>query len=269
MNASSGLLKNTSSPNRKNEEREKPRFKVFKTVPEVHARHIDVSHLPPSEERAYILQRYMNAAAGRGRMPIKFNGSIFNVELTHDMAGCRAGWMRLQTVGRSLLVAEYAPALQFHALFGRLGDDAPVVPDVPGGPAAGRVPHARYFGHEGAYFPETMCFWGTYAIDNYGWDRTGLGGTEFRRTATSATIFSRTSSWLRSCSHIMNSRRRRLPDRNALPGRLTHPDLLRPALPEVGARRDRAHAGAVAGDLLRRVRNPLPDIAGCGGSPCG
>lgn len=39
------------------EEREKPRFKVFKTVPEVHARHIDVSHLPPSEERAYILQR--------------------------------------------------------------------------------------------------------------------------------------------------------------------------------------------------------------------
>lgn len=41
--------------------------------------------------RAYILQRYMNAAAGRGRMPIKFNGSIFNVELTHDMAGCPRG----------------------------------------------------------------------------------------------------------------------------------------------------------------------------------
>lgn len=43
------------------EEREKPRFKVFKTVPEVHARHIDVSHLPPSEERAYILQRASNS----------------------------------------------------------------------------------------------------------------------------------------------------------------------------------------------------------------
>lgn len=64
----------------------------------------------------------------------------------------------------------------------------------------------RYFGHEGAYFPETMCFWGTYAIDNYGWDRTGLAdGVSQNRYIRY--YFSRTSSWLRSCSHIMNSRR--------------------------------------------------------------
>ena len=50
------------------EEREKPRFKVFKTVPEVHARHIDVSHLPPSEERAYILQRGLELPFRSGRM---------------------------------------------------------------------------------------------------------------------------------------------------------------------------------------------------------
>lgn len=30
-----------------------------------------------------------------------------------------------------------------------------------------------YFGHEGAYFPETVTFWGTYANDNYGWNREG------------------------------------------------------------------------------------------------
>ncbi|MFA6242750.1 MAG: hypothetical protein WC655_17560, partial [Candidatus Hydrogenedentales bacterium] len=30
-----------------------------------------------------------------------------------------------------------------------------------------------YFGHEGAFFPETMIFWGAYANDNYGWDRAG------------------------------------------------------------------------------------------------
>ena len=39
------------------EEREKPRFKVFRSVPEVHARHVDMTHLPPSEERNYILKR--------------------------------------------------------------------------------------------------------------------------------------------------------------------------------------------------------------------
>ena len=57
------------------EEREKPRFKVFKTVPEVHARHIDVSHLPPSEERAYILQRGLELNDHRfdlGKWPLFF-----------------------------------------------------------------------------------------------------------------------------------------------------------------------------------------------------
>jgi len=30
-----------------------------------------------------------------------------------------------------------------------------------------------YFDHPGAFFPETMYFWGGYAMDNYGWDRNG------------------------------------------------------------------------------------------------
>ncbi len=30
-----------------------------------------------------------------------------------------------------------------------------------------------YFEHEGAFFPETMTFWGAYANENYGWDRKG------------------------------------------------------------------------------------------------
>jgi hypothetical protein len=32
----------------------------------------------------------------------------------------------------------------------------------------------KYFSHEGAYFPETMTPWGTYANDNYGWNRKNL-----------------------------------------------------------------------------------------------
>ena len=30
--------------------------------------------------QGYVLQRYMNACSGRGRFPIKFNGSIFTVD---------------------------------------------------------------------------------------------------------------------------------------------------------------------------------------------
>ena len=30
-----------------------------------------------------------------------------------------------------------------------------------------------YFGHDGAFFPEVMTFWGTYLNENYGVDRSG------------------------------------------------------------------------------------------------
>lgn len=125
--------------------------------------------------RAYILQRYMNAAAGRGRMPIKFNGSIFNVELTHDMAGCPRGldadfrlwggpywWQNTRLPYSSMLFSGDWEMMR--PLFRMYREALPLA----------EYRTRRYFGHEGAYFPETMCFWGTYAIDNYGWDRTGL-----------------------------------------------------------------------------------------------
>jgi len=31
----------------------------------------------------------------------------------------------------------------------------------------------KIFHHDGAYFPETMTPWGSYLVDNYGWDRAG------------------------------------------------------------------------------------------------
>ena len=59
--------------------------------------------------RAYVLQRWMTAAAGRGEYPIKFNGSIFTVEPEVQR---RAGdQRRLAPVGRLLLVAEHAAAV--------------------------------------------------------------------------------------------------------------------------------------------------------------
>lgn len=57
------------------EEREKPRFKVFRTVPEVRARHIDMSSLSPQQERTYILRRGLELNDHRfdlGKWPLFF-----------------------------------------------------------------------------------------------------------------------------------------------------------------------------------------------------
>jgi len=42
--------------------------------------------------QGYILQRYMNACAGRGSLPIKFNGSIFTVNLTENVGNGLKGF---------------------------------------------------------------------------------------------------------------------------------------------------------------------------------
>ncbi len=42
--------------------------------------------------QAYTLQRYINACAGRGGLPIKFNGSIFTVDLNENMGSGKKGF---------------------------------------------------------------------------------------------------------------------------------------------------------------------------------
>ena len=56
--------------------------------------------------RAYALQRFITACAGRGAYPIKFNGSLFTVPVSATARG-----RRLPPLGSRLLVAEHAPAL--------------------------------------------------------------------------------------------------------------------------------------------------------------
>lgn len=122
--------------------------------------------------QAYTLQRYINACAGRGGLPIKFNGSIFTVDLNEDMGSGKKGfdadyrewggnfwfqntrliyWTMLHTGDHEMMKAffdMYSKAL-----------------------ALAKFRTKKYFNHEGAYFPETMTPWGSYLIDNYGWNR--------------------------------------------------------------------------------------------------
>ncbi len=133
---------------------------------------IEVSGPPEAEvvSRGYALQRFLQACAGRGAFPIKFNGSLFTVDgrekdFVYDADYRRWGGPYWFQNTRFPYWSMFA-AGDFDLLrpFFRMYRDALPL-------ALGRT--TLYFGHGGAFFPETMYFWGAYANSNYGWDRAG------------------------------------------------------------------------------------------------
>ncbi|NJD01805.1 MAG: hypothetical protein FIA99_04235 [Ruminiclostridium sp.] len=123
--------------------------------------------------QGYIFQRYMNACAGRGGYPIKFNGSIFTMDTVEKIADTKYGadyrrWGGPYWFQNTRLI--YWPMLSsgdfemMRPLFRMYLDVLPLA----------KYRTERYYGHSGAFFPETMCFWGTYANKDYGWDREGI-----------------------------------------------------------------------------------------------
>lgn len=134
----------------------------------------DTSSVAYKVTQAYVLQRYMNACAGRGGRPIKFNGSIFTVDLQQDLGSGKKGfdadyreWGGNYWFQNTRLIYW----TMFHAgdtdlmrpFFDMYLDALPLA----------RFRTKRYFGHDGAYFPETHTPFGAYLVDNYGWDRKG------------------------------------------------------------------------------------------------
>jgi len=126
--------------------------------------------------QGYLLQRYMNACAGRGGLPIKFNGSIFNVDVEDNMGkkylsnydadfrdwGANYWFQNTRLPYYSML---YSGDFQLmKPLFDMYLKALPLA----------KYRTQKYFNHAGAYFPETMTPWGTFTIDNYGWDRSKL-----------------------------------------------------------------------------------------------
>ncbi len=120
--------------------------------------------------QGYALQRLVSACAGRGAYPIKFNGSIFTVDARQPKETADADYRRwggCYWFQNTRLV--YWPMLasgdyeMIHPLFRMFCDALPLA----------KARTRLYFEHDGAFFPETMTFWGTYANSNYGWDRKG------------------------------------------------------------------------------------------------
>jgi hypothetical protein len=126
--------------------------------------------------QAYALQRFISACGGRGGYPIKFNGSIFNVDAREDSANPEH---------REFFDADYRrwggpywfqnTRLMYWPMLAT-GDWDSMGPFFRMYREAIPLALARtkeWFGHGGAFFPETMYFWGSHVPDNYGWDRIG------------------------------------------------------------------------------------------------
>lgn len=123
--------------------------------------------------QSYILQSWMTACGGRGNYPIKFNGSIFTVDpqLVEDGKtfspdyrdwGGDYWWQNTRLAYHPMLKAGYHDMMK--PLFNMYSRALPML-----------KANARcLLGAQGAFTPETMTPFGTYAPTDFGWDRTGL-----------------------------------------------------------------------------------------------
>jgi len=115
--------------------------------------------------RAYALQRFVTACAGRGAYPIKFNGTIFTVpypgrpgDADYRRWGPGYWWQNTRLPYISLCTSGDFDLMQpFFKMYGR--DLMPLF----------RFRTRLYLGHGGAYIPECIYFWGDVFSETYGW----------------------------------------------------------------------------------------------------
>ncbi len=123
--------------------------------------------------RGYQLQRYLNACSGRGWAPVKFNGSIFTVDVLRPIRGYVGldadfrdwgacyWWQNTRLPYWTMLYSGDFELMR--PLFRMYMDALPLA----------KYRTEKYYKHPGAMYPETIYFWGTWNNNNYGWDREG------------------------------------------------------------------------------------------------
>ena len=127
---------------------------------------IRITGTPEAElvTRAYTLQRWVSACAGRGVHPIKFNGSIFTVDSDgfdpdYRRWGGPYWWQNTRLPYWPMLACGDFDMMT--TLFRMYQDMLPLAEHRTKG----------WFNHGGAFVGETVYFWGMYNNDNYGWSR--------------------------------------------------------------------------------------------------
>ena len=109
---------------------------------------------------AYAAQRYLTACAGRGRLPIRFNGSLFTISHKGDPDYRRWGsgywWQNTRLPYYPMFAAGDIDSTEalFRMYFGFLDFNLKRT--------------RKYLGHGGAYFPECIQPWGDHFIGSYG-----------------------------------------------------------------------------------------------------
>jgi len=136
----------------------------------IHAEQNNSSENPDSSDafivsRAYALQRFVDACAGRGQYPIKFNGSIFTVpyegrpgNADYRRWGPGYWWQNTRLPYLSMCASGDFDLMK--PFFRMYADDIL---------KACQFRTKKYFGFDGAYFPECMYFWGSTFTATYGW----------------------------------------------------------------------------------------------------
>ncbi|HSV14662.1 MAG TPA: DUF5703 domain-containing protein, partial [Tepidisphaeraceae bacterium] len=112
--------------------------------------------------QAYILCRFMNAAAGRGASPIKHNGSLFSVGQGDDPDFRRWGGPGFWFQNQRLIYWPMLAAGDFDFVRPWLDMYTSMLP-------LQRQRTAKYFHHGGAHYPETVTFWGAEVSAHYEW----------------------------------------------------------------------------------------------------
>ena len=115
--------------------------------------------------RAYALQRWIDACAGRGRYPIKFNGSLFTVPAEGqfgdaDYRRWGPGYWWQNTRLPYLSMCASGDTEMMRPLFRMYAEE--LMP-------LHQFRTELYTGHGGAFIPECINFWGPIFSSTYGW----------------------------------------------------------------------------------------------------
>ncbi len=113
-------------------------------------------------------QRYLVACCSRGLFPLKFNGGLFTADwglkdeaFDADYRRWGGGYWWQNTRLPYWTVLAHGDYELLRPLFRMYREMLPLAEH------RSKV----WFGHGGAFFPETQYFWGTHLPSNYGWDR--------------------------------------------------------------------------------------------------
>jgi len=114
----------------------------------------------------YILQRYMVACQSRGKYPVKFNGGSLTFDYNGQNGDYRnwgPGYWYQNTRFIYWPLTATGDFEMKKPWFDMYLNMLPLQSDIT----------RKYYGHDGAFFPETLNFFGAFIQDDWGWNNTG------------------------------------------------------------------------------------------------